>query len=84
MNIYKVSTVWNDNYRTCEGIYTTKEEAEKHRAYLESLPWSMRPGTDWVVVEVNVFEKFEPYFTDEEIEVGRKWDEEHKEEIINK
>ena len=45
--------------------------------YLESLPWSIRPGVDWVVVEANVFDKFEPYFTDEEIASARKWDEEH-------
>ena len=83
MKVYEVFVINDDNTEYLVSTYATMEEAEKHRAYLESLPWSIRPGVDWTVVEANVFDKFEPYYTDEEIASARKWDEEHKNEIIN-
>ncbi len=81
MRIYNIFVVYNDGREFSTASYTSEEEANKHLAYVRSLPWCMREGESQEIRIYEVREKFEPWNTEEEIEEGRRWDEEH---ITNK
>lgn len=78
MEIYGVIVVFDDDREIPQSYYTTMEEAEKHKSYLESLPWCMQPGDCYKIETRYIREKFEPFCTEEEIEDGRKWDRENR------
>ena len=78
MKVYGVFAIYNDGREIAETYYTSKEEAQKHLEYSRSLPWCMRDGDCYKMYISEIHDTFEPWFTEEEIEAGRKWDEENR------